>query len=473
MGKKKDLVSKQDVEKAEKQVKKGLKSAFAIGCYNSEVDDEIGRSSQHAKHMRRTRRRNFATKMNLIDPHYGKKAAGILAAGTVLGLAATTVPAVGAALGPTVGGAVIAGGLAFLETDAHRAVGDHAILDSLLEDRDDNWRTNINTTGYNGHGDFFDPTSQQTIEWSDSDDEDLSNLLPPNLGGTNSEDFPDSEDFFPAPSSQKASAKSASDKNLASSMKILNLDDSNQKAASSSNNFNFFDSRESQDFFNIPPSASSSNKSSVPRPPSPVAQNNNFLFEMAFSSSAQPSSQSSVPRPPSPRGSNPGAPGQRFANPHTSPALQMMQNAQPTIQLQSPPPPAPVEDDFFNSLLQPVPLQPEKVKSTAPTDPSDIPEQISIRLEQQKKSTPQNNLLFPTAPTTVPQSSFPVSNSQPFQQPTAAPAPAKSNDFDFFAELSGSKPAATGGSFFSTVAAAIPPPTTDTFDPFADLYARR
>lgn len=470
MGKKKDLVSKQDVEKAEKQVKKGLKSAFAIGCYKSEVDDEIGRSDQHAKHMRRTRRRNFATKMNLIDPNYGKKAAGILAAGTVLGLAATTVPAVGAALGPTVGGAVIAGGLAFLETDAHRAVGDHAILDSLLEDRDDNWRTNITTTGYNGHGDFFDPTAQQTIEWSDSDDENLSNLLPPNLGGTNSEDFPDSEDFFPAPSSQKASVKSASDKNLVSNMKALNFDDSNQKPATSSNNLNFFDTSESLDFFSIPPSASSSNKSSVPRPPSPVGQNNNFLFEIAFSSNT-PSSQPSVPRPPSPLGS--AAPGQRFANPHTSPALQMMQNTQPTIQLQSPPPPAAVEDDFFNSLLQPAPLQPEKVK-TASSAPSEIPEQISIRLEQQKKATQQNNLLFPTAPTTTPQSSFPVSNSQPFQQPIAAPAAPKSNDLDFFAELSGSKPAPTSsGSFFSTVAAAIPPPTTNTFDPFADLYARR
>merc|ERR1712137_1521998 len=173
MSNKKDLVSAKDIEVAKEKTKKGLKSAFAIGCYNSETDNEIGRSKEHAKHMRRTRRQNFARKMNLIDPHYGKKAAGILAAGTALGLAATTLPGVGAVAGPVVGGGVIASGLAFLETDAHRAVGDHAILDSLLDDRDDNWRTNTTLSGYDGHGDnISDFDRQQMLTWSDSDEDD-------------------------------------------------------------------------------------------------------------------------------------------------------------------------------------------------------------------------------------------------------------------------------------------------------------
>merc|ERR1712063_76669 len=121
MSSKKEIVSQRDIDNAKTVVKKGLKTGLGIGCYNSETDNEIGRSKEHAKHMRRTRRQNFARKMNLIDPNYGKKAAGVLAAGTALGLAATTLPGVGAVAGPVVGGGVIASGLAFLETDAHRS----------------------------------------------------------------------------------------------------------------------------------------------------------------------------------------------------------------------------------------------------------------------------------------------------------------------------------------------------------------
>lgn len=177
-----DLVSQRDIEIAKEKTKKGLKSAFAIDCYKSDTDNEIGRNKEHAKHMRKTRRANFTKKMELIDPHYGKKAASILAAGTAAGLAATALPGVGPVAGPTVGGAVIAGGLAFLETDAHRSVGDHAILDSLLEDRDDNWRTNATLHGYNGHGDRISEfDAQQMLTWSDDDDNDLDNLLPDNM----------------------------------------------------------------------------------------------------------------------------------------------------------------------------------------------------------------------------------------------------------------------------------------------------
>lgn len=165
---------------------KGLKSALAIGAYQSETDDEIGRSKQHAKHMRKTRKRNFARKMHLIDPNYGKKAAGILAAGTALGLAATTVPGVGSVLGPTMGGAVIAGGLAYLETDAHRSLGDHAILDSLLDDRGDNWRTNTGTTGFKGKGDYEADSALTAVIESDEDEEfDFDDLLPSQYGGKN------------------------------------------------------------------------------------------------------------------------------------------------------------------------------------------------------------------------------------------------------------------------------------------------
>jgi len=173
------------VEKAKTQAIKMGKSALAIDCYRSETDNEIGRSDEHAKHMRKTRRKNFARKMKLIDPHYGKKAAAVLTAGTIAGLAAVNVPAVGPVLGPSLGGAVIAGGLAYIETDAHRKVGDHAILDSLLDDSGDNWRTNVSMVGFDGHGDRISEFDrQQMLCWSDSEDDDLDDLLPAGLGGT-------------------------------------------------------------------------------------------------------------------------------------------------------------------------------------------------------------------------------------------------------------------------------------------------
>eukprot|EP00011_Vannellida_sp_DIVA3-517-6-12_P003054 CAMPEP_0114625260 /NCGR_PEP_ID=MMETSP0168-20121206/11180_1 /TAXON_ID=95228 ORGANISM="Vannella sp., Strain DIVA3 517/6/12" /NCGR_SAMPLE_ID=MMETSP0168 /ASSEMBLY_ACC=CAM_ASM_000044 /LENGTH=480 /DNA_ID=CAMNT_0001836539 /DNA_START=136 /DNA_END=1575 /DNA_ORIENTATION=+ len=188
MNEKKDFeATKAEIANVTKQASakavKGLKSALAIGAYQSETDDEIGRSKAHAKHMRKTRKRNFARKMHLIDPNYGKKAAGILAAGTALGLAATTVPGVGSVLGPTMGGAVIAGGLAYLETDAHRSLGDHAILDSLLDDRGDNWRTNTGTTGFKGKGDYEAESALSGVVDSDDEDFDFDDLLPPEYGG--------------------------------------------------------------------------------------------------------------------------------------------------------------------------------------------------------------------------------------------------------------------------------------------------
>ena len=180
--KSKATISVEDIQKAGEDGKKVIKTALGVGIYNSEVDDEIGRSKEHAKHMRKTRRRNFARKMSLIDPNYGKKAAGVLAFGAVLGIAAATVPAVGPVLGPAVGGAVIGGGLAALETDAHLSVGDHAILDSLMEDRDDNWRTNQQLSGYNFNNDF--EHSGGGFDWDEEDDDEFDDFVPEEWGGT-------------------------------------------------------------------------------------------------------------------------------------------------------------------------------------------------------------------------------------------------------------------------------------------------
>merc|ERR1712137_686913 len=293
----KELVSQKNVDKARTQAVKGLKSAFAIDCYKSETDNEIGRSDEHAKHMRRTRRKNFARKMKLIDPHYGKKAAGVLAAGTALGLATTSVPAVGPVLGPSVGGAVIAGGLAFLETDAHRSVGDHAILDSLLDDRDDNWRTNTSLHGFDGHGDTISEFDrQQMLAWSDSDsEEDLDNLLPPEM-------------------SNRAKA--------------------NSPPGGTSNN-PLFDSTDSD--------------TSSQKYPS---MENLGLFD---STESKPVQKTNIPRPPSPDFGS----GQRTTNPHSSAAVQKMGNAHaasPNLLLDEPT----VEDDFFSTLTLSPPLQPTK-----------------------------------------------------------------------------------------------------------------
>ena len=388
MSKKKDIVSQRDIEVAKEKTKKGLKSALAIGCYNSETDNEIGRSKEHAKHMRRTRRQNFARKMNLIDPHYGKKAAGVLAAGTALGLAATTIPGVGAVAGPAVGGGVIAGGLAFLETDAHRAVGDHAILDSLLDDRDDNWRTNTTLSGYDGHGDnISDFDRQQMLTWSDSDEDDgLDELLPEGM------------------SERRKSAAPAS---VASNSNPLfdAVDDSNSQKYPSMDSLGLFDSNDSQN--------QKTNSSSVPRPPSPQL----------------------------------GA-GERTTNPHSSNTVQSMGNSFSTLNLFDQPT-EPAEDDFFASLTSTPPLQPTTQKSSSFS--SDIPPQIGAKLNQGTQGNTSG-----------------------------------SNDFDFFADFSGSASTNTpttnankqsnGGSFFADVASHIPsnkPQNSQAnSDPFADLYAR-
>eukprot|EP00276_Gloeochaete_wittrockiana_P017758 CAMPEP_0184347348 /NCGR_PEP_ID=MMETSP1089-20130417/15451_1 /TAXON_ID=38269 ORGANISM="Gloeochaete wittrockiana, Strain SAG46.84" /NCGR_SAMPLE_ID=MMETSP1089 /ASSEMBLY_ACC=CAM_ASM_000445 /LENGTH=246 /DNA_ID=CAMNT_0026678341 /DNA_START=152 /DNA_END=889 /DNA_ORIENTATION=- len=150
-----------------KDIKKAAK--HTVQPYQSETDKDMGRSKEQAKYMRSTRRRNFAAKMATIDPGYNKKAASILAAGTVLGLAATAVPGVGAALGPTVGGAVIASGLAALEVSAHKRVGDHAVLDTLLADQGDEWKAWAPgaQAGQSGQGGFDDDDQ----DWDDDDDD--------------------------------------------------------------------------------------------------------------------------------------------------------------------------------------------------------------------------------------------------------------------------------------------------------------
>lgn len=129
--------TKKTVEKGVKYVKDTAK-AITKDSYATDADQY--RSKSQKRRMKAGRRRNFANKMDIIDPHYGKKAAAVLATGTALGLAATTCPGVGAALGPAVGGVVIATGLAKLEHDAHKAVGDHATLDTLLDDTSDDWK---------------------------------------------------------------------------------------------------------------------------------------------------------------------------------------------------------------------------------------------------------------------------------------------------------------------------------------------
>lgn len=334
----KDLISSRDIEVAKQKTKKGLKSAFAIGCYNSETDNEIGRSKEHAKHMRRTRRSNFAKKMKLIDPNYGKKAAGILAAGAVLGVAATTVPTVGAALGPTVGGAVIAGGLAYLETDAHRSVGDHAILDSLLDDRDDNWRTNTTLDGYNGHGDTISEfDKQQMLAWSDSDSDDLDTLLP----------------------STMLEQKMEMQENLNSSNPLFDaLSDNNNSTPNSPiiDLFGDMDLSDSQSSINIQKS-----NSSIPRPPSPSLESQGT--------------------------------GERYTNPHSSSVLQGIgndyqpekQNQQNTNNINN--------DDFFASLSSSNVIQPSNNSSQETFDSlfSQGNQQINITNNQQNNN---NNDLF-------------------------------------------------------------------------------
>jgi len=408
-----DLVSQQDVEKAKEVVRKGLKTGLGIGCYNSETDNEIGRSKEHAKHMRRTRRQNFARKMKLIDPHYGKKAAGVLAAGTALGLAATTVPAVGAALGPTVGGAVIAGGLVFLETDAHRAVGDHAILDSLLDDRDDNWRTNTSLQGYDGHGDNISEFDrQQMLLWSDSDSEDdLDNLLPEHMGGSSSKknELSDSNPLFDAIEQEdNATTNSPLQEDFFSSMESLGLSNNN----------------------------STTTKSNVPRPPSPEFVNKGT--------------------------------GQRFTNPHASAELQMMNNTTKNTSssntipdLFAPEPQQPQQDDFFASFTSPSPLTPEVVTPTPSGFSPDVPTNLSLKINENKMR--QTNTA--SQQSNVPQQSF---NSQ---QPTS------NTPTDFFANFSSGSDNKSQSFFSSVASAIPSTsqkqtPAQDNSDPFADLYSR-
>lgn len=418
MSSKKEIVSQRDIDNAKTVVKQGLKTGLGIGCYNSETDNEIGRSKEHAKHMRRTRRQNFARKMKLIDPHYGKKAAAVLATGTVLGLAATTVPAVGAALGPSVGGAVIAGGLVFLETDAHRAVGDHAILDSLLDDRDDNWRTNTTLNGYDGHGDKISEFDrQQMLLWSDSDSEDdLDNLLPEYMSGGKREKIELSKNSNSSNALFDALGDYGDDNVVAPQVEDLPQD--------------FFSSMESLGLSNSPSTNNSSSaKYSVPRPPSPE-----------LSSYAG------------------GGGGQRFTNPHATPTLQKMgttTNSTPSNQIPdlfaSNEPSSKsqqLEDDFFASFSSP-PMTPEAVSPNSSFS-SNIPNNLGMKINQNKAN--QTN-------TTPVQSQPPQSNN---------------GGDDFFAAF----PQDSQTSFFSTVASAIPStskqntPQTDNSDPFADLYSR-
>jgi hypothetical protein len=165
-----NLISMEDVKKSVDDVKQIAKTAFVVGVYESKEDNALGRTEEQSQEMISTRKRNFSQKMGIIDPHYGKKAVGVLAAGTVIGLAATIVPGVGAALGPAVGSAIIASGLAAIEVNAHNQVGDHAILDSLLADQSDDWKQYQDVT----------PTPNtlvnrsfglDDIEWSDDDDD--------------------------------------------------------------------------------------------------------------------------------------------------------------------------------------------------------------------------------------------------------------------------------------------------------------
>lgn len=433
--KKKDVVSQKDIELAKDKTKQGLKYAFAVGCYKSETDDEIGRSKEHAKHMRRTRRQNFGRKMNLIDPHYGKKAAGVLAAGTALGLAATTLPGIGAVAGPTVGGAVIAGGLAFIETDAHRAVGDHAILDSLLDDRDDNWRTNATLHGFDGHGDKvseFD--KQQMLTWSDEDDDDLDNLLPEGFNETKYNQQP-----------QQAQQKTKSNPLFDS------LDDDDDEDDSSQNLFNSMES---------------------------LGLNN-----------SNNSSKQQHPRPPSPQHNGDGG-GQRFTNPHSSSAVQLMGNDFGSNNSNS----SNInlakqdfsDDDFFasfnsnNSSFSTQQNQGSFDLFNATSQPTPNTQQMNIQYQEQthsqEQNKPQNNSdkltddFFANFGGSSSSSSSKTSNGP---RTTLNEAAQKSNPGSFFATVATHIPS---NSASSSTKATSPPPNTnatpDFDDPFADLYAR-
>merc|ERR1712137_828703 len=389
----KELVSQKNVDKARTQAVKGLKSAFAIDCYKSETDNEIGRSDEHAKHMRRTRRKNFARKMKLIDPHYGKKAAGVLAAGTALGLATTSVPAVGPVLGPSVGGAVIAGGLAFLETDAHRSVGDHAILDSLLDDRDDNWRTNTSLHGFDGHGDrISDFDRQQMLHWSDSDEDDLDDLISEDFGGR-----------------RQAAVNTATSNPLFDSMDSQNsMDD-------------LFSGINSVD---LNKSTSSRDSAPVPRPPSPVSgqgerttnpHSSAAVQSMGndFLSSAPPKSTEddffsfmSQNSTPSPASSFTGSFGNEFSN------QQFQQSNQPLNQT---PQQAPAEVDFFADFNGSASASQAKPQPANQTQPRDI-----------------NSSLFSAMASAIPSSN--QSNQPSSGTPMIAQPPRADND-DPFADL--------------------------------------
>jgi len=473
-----------ELRKAGTQVKRGLRHALAIGCYNSQTDDEIGRSKEHAKHMRRTRRRNFATKMSLIDPHYGKKAAAVLGAGTVLGLAATTVPTVGVALGPTVGGAIIAGGLAYIETDAHRKVGDHALLDSLLDDRGDNINTNSTLIGYDGHGDrvsSFDLA--QVAEWSDSDDEEFANLLPPSLGGKATL-YEDEEGI----SLSKASNLD-SEPELTDAFDILGLRSDSNKAAGKT-------THSAVDFFSLDSSANSSTSpySSSGSASAPKISSSNDFFDLLSVPAPAPAAKPAVPRPPSPElvsgGSFDG--GARFKNPHATPTLQVLENPalKPAIQLE---PPAPPKDDFFASLLEPTPLQPTKVPLSPAGSFSDsvssgtdgIPEQISAKLQQNARASHHVAVSSPQQQ----QQQQPLLTQQ--QQGSAF---SSGSGLDFFASLSSPQSSSNSSpvvpqqqqtttslqsSFFSTSDTSpqpqphqAAPQAQASADPFADLYLR-
>jgi len=449
MDKKQQQKAVSEAKKAGTEVKRGVRHALAIGCYNSTTDDEIGRSKEHAKHMRRTRRRNFATKMSLIDPHYGKKAAGVLAAGTVLGLAATTVPTVGVALGPTVGGAVIASGLAYIETDAHRKVGDHAILDSLLEDRGDNVRTNTSLVGYNGRGDYGSPADQFEIEeWTDSDDEEYADLLPPSLGGRAIYEQQDALNMDGEESVPSRTKNTNSD--LMASLSALSLSDDENSPE--------FD-----------PFASLSSTGSNPSASQPAAQtstapvantSSNSFFDDVFGDSqpsSTPTAQNSAPNlikpsatavPPSYAGSG-GRPNiQRFTNPHASPALQMMNNApsssSPTQSFDSPKPvpKQASDDDFFAMMMETPALQPQPISS--------------------------------------PNSSFGSANSGSMNlfgdSPSPAPAPQPSSSNDFFGQQKTVQQPEEP--FFPSIASHIQggpeqqKQPEHEVDPFADLFSR-